>query len=311
MSIRNCVAANFALASVVDAEGASDVFPTVIMEAMACARPVVSTTLAGIPESVIDGVLGCWFPRETGKSLRSALDKLVRDPALRARIGEAGRSAMETEFNVMKTIEPLHELFAAWLSAVPAKRPAAAVAPEGKQTAYLIDRWPEENLPFLEMELRALRRNQVPHLAFVLHPPLDFDPAAKTNDLVMISNICPMRWWSRQSGKRARHWFVNWRRCGRIRKHRPAIRLVFGAGALGSHLAEIVLPHNIGHVHATSSRTLLCALFLKRLLGLSVSAAIESVRFSRNRSFEKRWINASAGEAITANCWPAGGRYSF
>ena len=29
--------------------GASDVFPTVIMEAMACAKPVVSTTLAGIP----------------------------------------------------------------------------------------------------------------------------------------------------------------------------------------------------------------------------------------------------------------------
>src|SRR5437868_13605320 len=39
----------FALASVTDAEGASDVFPTVIVEAMASARPVVSTRLAGIP----------------------------------------------------------------------------------------------------------------------------------------------------------------------------------------------------------------------------------------------------------------------
>ena len=52
----------FALASVVDTAGASDVFPTVIMEAMACAKPVVSTTLAGIPESVVDGVTGLADP---------------------------------------------------------------------------------------------------------------------------------------------------------------------------------------------------------------------------------------------------------
>src|SRR5260370_1854430 len=36
----------FALASVIDAQGASDVFPTVILEAMASARPVVKTSLA-------------------------------------------------------------------------------------------------------------------------------------------------------------------------------------------------------------------------------------------------------------------------
>ncbi|MGH9695559.1 MAG: glycosyltransferase, partial [Bryobacteraceae bacterium] len=52
----------FALASIVDAAGASDVFPTVIMEAMACARPVVSTRLAGIPELVVDEVTGLLVP---------------------------------------------------------------------------------------------------------------------------------------------------------------------------------------------------------------------------------------------------------
>ena len=48
----------FALASIIDSSGASDVFPTVIQEAMACARPVVSTRLAGIPETVVDGKTG-------------------------------------------------------------------------------------------------------------------------------------------------------------------------------------------------------------------------------------------------------------
>src|SRR6266516_1014444 len=42
----------FALASTADAQGATAVFPTVILEAMASARPVVSTRLAGIPELV-------------------------------------------------------------------------------------------------------------------------------------------------------------------------------------------------------------------------------------------------------------------
>jgi glycosyltransferase involved in cell wall biosynthesis len=73
----------FALASVVDDEGASDVFPTVIMEAMACARPSVSTRLAGIPESVIDGLTGLLVPPNDWQEFADALDKLVRDPALR------------------------------------------------------------------------------------------------------------------------------------------------------------------------------------------------------------------------------------
>src|SRR5439155_22937483 len=47
-----------ALAAVTDAEGASDVFPTVILEAIASARPVVSTRLAGIPELVVGGQTG-------------------------------------------------------------------------------------------------------------------------------------------------------------------------------------------------------------------------------------------------------------
>ena len=45
-----------------DENGASDVFPTVILEAMSLVRPVVSTRLAGIPESVIDGVTGLLVP---------------------------------------------------------------------------------------------------------------------------------------------------------------------------------------------------------------------------------------------------------
>ena len=47
------IVAKIGSSSITDDNGASDIFPTVILEAMASARPVVSTTLAGIPESVL------------------------------------------------------------------------------------------------------------------------------------------------------------------------------------------------------------------------------------------------------------------
>src|SRR5438552_3491205 len=69
----------FALASVTDAEGASDVFPTVILEAMASARPVVSTRLAGIPELVVGGQTGVLVSPEDTSALTQALEQLLYD----------------------------------------------------------------------------------------------------------------------------------------------------------------------------------------------------------------------------------------
>src|SRR5438552_6080079 len=69
----------FALASTTDDNGASDIFPTVIQEAMASARPVVSTPLAGIPESVIDNETGLLVPAGESGLFADALETLCRD----------------------------------------------------------------------------------------------------------------------------------------------------------------------------------------------------------------------------------------
>ena len=130
----------FALASVVDAEGRERRFPNRdhggdgLREA-GCLDQAGGHSGIGRRRSY--GVAGS--PRRLGGALRQALDKLVRDPALRKRMGDAGRHRMETDFNVTKTVEPLHELFAARLSTAPAKRPTAAVGFGGK-TNGLSDR---------------------------------------------------------------------------------------------------------------------------------------------------------------------------
>jgi glycosyltransferase involved in cell wall biosynthesis len=103
----------FVLASAPDERGASDIFPTVIAEAMASERPVVSTTVAGIPELVANSKTGVLVPPDDASALADAMDKLAREENLRDDFGRAGRIRIEQEFTIEKTIEPLLERFAA------------------------------------------------------------------------------------------------------------------------------------------------------------------------------------------------------
>ena len=70
------------------------------MEAMACARPVISTFVAGIPELVEDDVSGFVVPPGDVSALVAAIDALLRDPSLRSRLGAAGRATVEREFDI-------------------------------------------------------------------------------------------------------------------------------------------------------------------------------------------------------------------
>ncbi len=153
----------FALASVVDGDGASDVFPTVILEAMSAARPVVSTRVAGIPELVVHEETGLLAPPGDAIALADALEQLIRDPALRLRYGQAGRGRMEQHFRIEKTVAPLLQLLER--SSVARREPA--IHHSVHQIAYLIDRWPDEDLPLLEHELHEMKRRNISIVPFV------------------------------------------------------------------------------------------------------------------------------------------------
>src|SRR5206468_1306963 len=114
----------FALASTTDLQGATDVFPTVILEAMASARPVVSTRLAGIPELVVDGQTGMLAPPGESTALARALEQLLRDPELRLRFGHAGRARIEQDFRIEQTVGPLVQM----LDRSCSRRPAGDVS---------------------------------------------------------------------------------------------------------------------------------------------------------------------------------------
>jgi glycosyltransferase involved in cell wall biosynthesis len=68
-----------------------DPCPGVAMEAMATGRPVIAARIGGLPEIVADGETGLLVPPEDADALRAAMARLIADPALAARMGEAGR----------------------------------------------------------------------------------------------------------------------------------------------------------------------------------------------------------------------------
>lgn len=73
-------------------------FPLVLLEAMSAGLPVVATEEGAIPDIVEDGVEGRVVPREDPERLASALESLIADGELRARMGAAARRKFESRF---------------------------------------------------------------------------------------------------------------------------------------------------------------------------------------------------------------------
>lgn len=80
-----------AVPSIVGPAGNVDGLPNVLLEALACGRPVVASRLAGIPDVVDDGENGLLVPPGNVESLAASLSRTLRDPELRRRLGESAR----------------------------------------------------------------------------------------------------------------------------------------------------------------------------------------------------------------------------
>lgn len=90
--------------------------PNAVLEAMACGLPVVASDVAGTAEAVVDGVTGFLTPAGDADALADRILQLLRDPKLRAAMGEAGRARAVAGFSmeamVAQTIGLYDELLA-------------------------------------------------------------------------------------------------------------------------------------------------------------------------------------------------------
>jgi glycosyltransferase involved in cell wall biosynthesis len=97
---RDDVAELLAGADVFVLSSASEGMPMCVLEAMAAALPVIASAVGGVPEIVRDGETGVLVPPGQPRALAVAIGALAADPALRRRLGEAGRRRVEADFDV-------------------------------------------------------------------------------------------------------------------------------------------------------------------------------------------------------------------
>jgi colanic acid/amylovoran biosynthesis glycosyltransferase len=88
-----------------------DGLPQMLMEAMACGLPVVSTRLVGIPDLVIDGQTGILLEPNRADTIAEAIEKLYRCPELRETLAKQGRERVIETFNLETCVDPLIDEF--------------------------------------------------------------------------------------------------------------------------------------------------------------------------------------------------------
>ena len=98
-------------------------FGLVLVEAMAAGKPVVATRAGAIPEVVVDGETGYLTDAGDCLALRHAFEKLL-DPAVRERLGAAGRQRVKEKFTLDRMFAETDALYASCLAHY-GKKPAA------------------------------------------------------------------------------------------------------------------------------------------------------------------------------------------
>lgn len=93
----------------------TDGIPNVLVEAMAMRIPVVSTTVAAIPELIQDGRTGTLVPERNPLALAAAMEHLLKDPHRRQAFAEGGRETVRQYFDRIENTRALLTTFTAQL----------------------------------------------------------------------------------------------------------------------------------------------------------------------------------------------------
>jgi colanic acid/amylovoran biosynthesis glycosyltransferase len=104
-------AAVFCLPCVVAADGDRDGLPTSVLEAMALGVPVVTTAVNGLAEAVLHERTGLVVPQGDPSALADAIQRLLTDPVLAARLAVGGRRRVERKFSLERSATLLRSLF--------------------------------------------------------------------------------------------------------------------------------------------------------------------------------------------------------
>jgi glycosyltransferase involved in cell wall biosynthesis len=102
--------------------------PLALLEAMALGRAALATRVGGVPEALRDGETGLLVPPEDPRALAHALDRLLGDPPLRARLASAAAREARLRFDVRRTVAAVERVYRRALGARGADAAQAATS---------------------------------------------------------------------------------------------------------------------------------------------------------------------------------------
>ena len=89
----------------------TDGIPNVLVEAMAIGVPVISTTVAGVPELIEDERTGLLVPERNPAALAKAIERLLKDPCKGQELAQKAKVAVGQRFDRSKNIRELVRIF--------------------------------------------------------------------------------------------------------------------------------------------------------------------------------------------------------
>ena len=105
------VASYFQAADIYVHASKAETFPNTILEAMACALPVIASDVGGISEQVVDGVTGLLVESLNPNQLAKAVLRLLEDPSLRLQMGAAGLERVKEYFTLERQVKQYQDWY--------------------------------------------------------------------------------------------------------------------------------------------------------------------------------------------------------
>lgn len=142
--------------------------PNVILEYMACSKPVIASDVGGCAELVINGKTGFIVPHRKPKELSDKIISLVKDAELRKKMGQEGRRRVEEFFDVKVMAKNTEKIYSELI------RP---------KTAFIFSQFPCYDETFILREMNQLKENGLHFVIYSIKPCKDKVKHSETEEL--------------------------------------------------------------------------------------------------------------------------------